>query len=59
MCWLAKGLIFSCIGYLPQPGSAVTVKQSCVMSYPKAVRSAAVRCADEHDVAYRIIKDRP
>lgn len=58
MCWAAKGLIAFCVGYLPQPGSSVTVKQSCVMSYPKSVRAAALRCADEHDIDYRIVKDR-
>jgi hypothetical protein len=57
-CWAAKGLIAFCIGYLPQHGSSVAVKQSCVMSYPQAVRNAARRCADEHDITYRIVRDR-
>lgn len=54
MCWVAKGLIAACIGYLPSPGSAVTVKRDCIYKHSKIVRGAAAMCAHENNVTYRI-----
>lgn len=58
MCWAAKGLIVFCVGYLPQPGSSITLKRSCVAGYSKEIQDAAKSCAAEHDVKYTITKDR-
>jgi hypothetical protein len=43
MCWLAKGLIAACVGYLPSPGETVTVKRACIYNYSKLTRGAATR----------------
>jgi len=54
MCWLAKGLIAVCVGYLPSPGDTVTVKRACISSYSKLTRGAAAACAHENKIKYRI-----
>lgn len=54
MCWLAKGLIAVCVGYMPASGDTVTVKRSCVASYSNVVKFAAKACAREHNIKYRV-----
>jgi hypothetical protein len=54
MCWLAKGLIAACVGYLPSPGETVTVKRACISNYSKLTRGAASACAHEHKIKYRV-----
>jgi hypothetical protein len=54
MCWLAKGLIAVCVGYLPSPGETVTVKRACISNYSKLTRGAASACAHEHKIKYRV-----
>lgn len=54
MCWLAKGLIAACVGYMPSSGETVTVKRACVSGYSKIVKGAARACAHENKITYRI-----
>lgn len=54
MCWTAKTLIALCVGYLPANGSTVKVRKYCVYSFAKETREAAVACAREHDVTWKI-----
>lgn len=49
MCTVA--FIVSILGYMPPPGTVITVPKSVEQSYPAAIRWQALRCARK----YRII----
>jgi hypothetical protein len=54
MCLKAAPLIAACVGYLPSPGSAVTVSESCISTFRIRIQSAAKACASEHKIRWTI-----
>lgn len=54
MCLKAAALIAVCLGYLPSPGSSVTVTDRCTSVFSKKIQNAAKACASENNVTWRV-----